>query len=104
MSRREIRYPAGDPLFLVDDRAIRSQINEASAAIAQARAARETARAQLATARQQSSLYSNIEDPRAVSQQEVIDRSGAERTARAQLRQAEANIRSAEAARARATT
>ncbi len=95
---------AGQPLFLVDDRAIRSQISEASAAIAQARAARETARAQLTTARQQSSLYSGIEDPRAVSRQEVIDRSGAVRTAQAQLRQAEADIRSAEAARARATT
>lgn len=95
---------AGDPLFLVDDRAIRSQISEASAAIAQARAARETARAQLATARQQSSLYNNIEDPRAVSRQEVIDRSGAVRTAQARLRQAEADIHSAEAARARATT
>lgn len=95
---------AGQPLFLVDDRAIRSQISEASAAIAQARAARETARAQLTTARQQSSLYSGIEDPRAVSRQEVIDRSGAVRTAQAQLRQAEADIRSAEAARARAVT
>lgn len=95
---------AGDPLFLVDDRAIRSQISEASAAIAQARAARETARAQFATARQQSSLYNNIEDSRAVSRQEVIDRSGAVRTAQARLRQAEADIHSAEAARARAKT
>ncbi|WP_430417362.1 efflux RND transporter periplasmic adaptor subunit [Parasphingorhabdus sp.] len=95
---------AGAPLFLVDDRAIRAQIQEATASIARAKAARDTARALLATARQQSALYSGIEDERAVSKQEVIDRSGAVRTARAQLAQAEAEIRSADAARARATT
>ncbi len=94
----------GEPLFAIDDRAIRARISEANAAIASARAARETARVTLATAQQQRRLYTGIEDPRAISRQEVIGSSGNVRAARAQLAQAEANIRSAEAARASATT
>ncbi len=94
----------GTPLFTVDDRATRARIAEANAAIANAQAARETARATLATAQQQRDLYRGIEDPRAVSRQEVISSSGSVRSARAQLTQADADIRRAQAARASAVT
>ncbi len=94
----------GEPLFAIDDRATRARITEANAVIANARAARETARAALATAQQQRDLYRGIEDPRAISRQEVISSSGSVRSARAQLAQAEADIRRAQAARASAAT
>ncbi len=94
----------GQPLFAVDDRSSRARIDEANAAISGARAARETARASLATAQQQRALYEGVEDSRAISRQEVIGSSGTVRTARAQLAQAEADIRSAEAMRASAST
>jgi HlyD family secretion protein len=94
----------GDPLFVVDDRALRAQIEEADAAINQALAAREAAQATLDTASAQAALYGVIEDSRAVSRQEVIERTGAVNTARAQLLRAQADIRSAQASRARALT
>ena len=94
----------GAPLFAVDDRAIRSQINEASAAIARAESARAAARTTLATAEQQLALFRGIDDPRAISRAELIDRQGAVRAARSQIAQAEADIRSARATRASAQT
>lgn len=94
----------GAPLFAVDDRAIRSQINEANAAIARAQSARAAARTTLATAEQQLALFGGIDDPRAISRAELIDRQGAVRAARSQIAQAEAEIRSAQAMRASAQT
>ncbi|MEO0441410.1 MAG: HlyD family efflux transporter periplasmic adaptor subunit [Pseudomonadota bacterium] len=94
----------GQPLFAVDDRDIRARIVEAEASINRARSARTTAQATLTTATQQLSLYDGIEDSRAVSRAEVIDRQGAVRNARAQITQSSAEIRSAQAARASAQT
>jgi HlyD family secretion protein len=94
----------GAPLFTVDDRAIRAQINEAGASIARAQSARAAASAALATAQQQLALYNNVQDARAISRAEVIDRQGAVRNARAQIDQASAEIRAAGATQARAQT
>ena len=94
----------GQPLFAVDDRDIRARIAEADASINRARSARTAAQAALTTANQQLSLYNGIEDSRAVSKAEVIDRQGAVRNARAQITQSSAEIRSAQAARASART
>lgn len=94
----------GAPLFAVDDRAIRSQINEADAAIARAQSSRAAARTTLATAEQQLALFGGIDDQRAISRAELIDRQGAVRAARSQIAQAEADIRSAQAMRASART
>ncbi|GAA0475997.1 efflux RND transporter periplasmic adaptor subunit [Parasphingorhabdus litoris] len=94
----------GDPLFAVDDRDIRARITEANASITRARSARTAAEAALTTARQQLALYDGIEDSRAFSKSEIIDRQGAMRNARAQIKQANAEIRAAQAARASAQT
>ena len=94
----------GAPLLAVDDRAIRSQISEADAAIARAESARAAARTALATAEQKLALYRGIDDQRAISQAELIDRQGAVRAARSQIAQAEAEIRSARALRSSAQT
>ena len=94
----------GAPLFAVDDRAVRSQINEANAAIARAQSARAAARTALVTAEQQLALFSGIDDKRAISRAELIDRQGAVRAARSQIAQAEAEIRSARAMRTSAQT
>jgi HlyD family secretion protein len=94
----------GAPLFAVDDRAIRAQIDEAGAEIGRAQSARAAAAAALTTAQQQLALYDNISDRRAISRAEVIERQGLVRNARAQMAQADAEIRAAQAVRARAQT
>jgi HlyD family secretion protein len=94
----------GAPLFTVDDRAIRAQINEAGASIIRAQSTRNAASAALATAQQQLALYSNVQDRRAVSRAEVIARQGDVRNARAQMDQASAEIRAEQATQARAQT
>ena len=114
----------GQPLFVVDTRAIRSRISETGAGVGEARAAiREAqaaiaeARAAEATASRQLSLYRQIDDPAAVSQAEVIRAEGEasaarERrqlaetrlsTARARLQSAEAQVASARTELSRAT-
>ncbi|MFC4291560.1 efflux RND transporter periplasmic adaptor subunit [Sphingorhabdus arenilitoris] len=94
----------GAVLFAVDDRAIRARIQEADAAILRARSARSAAHTALATAQQQLALYNGVEDSRAISRAEVIERQGIVRNARAQITQADAEIRSAQALRASAET
>ncbi|MDZ7589005.1 MAG: HlyD family efflux transporter periplasmic adaptor subunit [Parasphingorhabdus sp.] len=73
-------------------------------AIARAQSVRAAARTALTTAQQQLSLYGAVEDPRAISRAELIDRQGAVRAAQSQVAQADADIRSAQAARASAQT
>jgi HlyD family secretion protein len=89
--------PAGAPLFSIDSR-------EARAAIAEARARRGSLGEQLAAAQtslnvalQQLALYRGVEDPRAVSRQEVIQREGVVADARAQMDVIRAQIREADA-------
>jgi HlyD family secretion protein len=94
----------GAPLFTVDDRAIRAQISEANASIARAQSTRAAASTALATAQQQLALYNDVEDRRAISRAEVIERQGAVRNARAQMDQASAEIRAVQAALSSAQT
>lgn len=101
----------GQPLFVVDTRALRSRvqetgaaIDEARAAIAEAEAAVAEARAAEATASRQLALYRNVDDPAAVSRAEVIRAEGEASAARergdlarARLAAAQARLRSAQA-------
>lgn len=101
----------GQPLFVVDTRAIRSRIAESGAAVGEARAAIREAQAAIAEARsaertadRQLALYRNVDDPAAVSRAEVIRAEGDASAARerrelaqARLSAAQARLRSAEA-------
>lgn len=91
------RVEKGQPLFLVDDRAVRAQLAEANAAIAEARAAISEAQAARRTAREQLALYRNLDDPAAVSQSEVILAEGEERAATSRLATAQARLKASQA-------
>ncbi len=91
------RVDKGQPLFQVDDRAVRAQLTEANAAIAEARAAINEAQADRRTASEQLALYRNLDDPAAVSRSEVIQAEGAQRTATSRLATAQARLKSAQA-------
>ncbi|QYJ06813.1 efflux RND transporter periplasmic adaptor subunit [Qipengyuania flava] len=91
------RVSEGRVLFTVDDRAVRAQLREANAAIAEARASIAEARTAQATAAQQLALYRNVEDPAAVSRSEVIRAEGEASSARERLRLAQARLQAAEA-------
>lgn len=95
------RVAKGQPLFLVDDRAVRASLSEANASIAEARAAIGEAESARNTARQQLALYQNISDPAAVSRSEVIRAEGEAAVASQRLRLARARL---EQAQARAST
>lgn len=95
------RVAPGQPLFTVDDRAVRAQLQEAEAAIAQARAAIAEASSARATAARQLALYRNVDDRAAVSRAEVIRAEGDAAAARERLGLAQAEL---QAARARADT
>ncbi|MEW4449217.1 HlyD family efflux transporter periplasmic adaptor subunit [Qipengyuania sp. JC766] len=106
----------GQPLFVVDTRALqaraaetRSQIGEAQAAVGEAEAAvREAqaaiaeARAAEATAARQLALYRDIDDPAAVSRAEVIRAEGEAATARERRQLAETRLGQAHARLAQA--
>lgn len=108
----------GEPLFVVDTRALRSRlretgaaVSEARAAIAEASAAIDEARMAETTATRQLALYREIDDPAAVSRSEVIRAEGEASLARerrqlaeARLAAARARLRSAEAQGASART
>jgi multidrug resistance efflux pump len=126
------RVEKGQPLFSIDTRSIRAQLDEtqarvneaqasvreADAAIAAANAAISEARAAEQTANQQLALFRNIDDPAAISQSELIQAEGNARSAserrrvaesqlaQAQSRrgQAEAQVRTAQAAASRSQT
>lgn len=92
----------GQPLFTVDERAIRARIAEADAQIAQARAAIAEARASDSAASRQLALYRRIDDPAAISRAEVIRAEGDAASARARRQAAVAQLAAAEASRATA--
>lgn len=95
------RVAPGQVLFTVDDRAARSQLQEAQAAIAQARAAIAEADNVRSTAARQLALYRSVDDPAAVSRAEVIRAEGEASAARDRLGLARAQL---QAAQARANT
>jgi multidrug resistance efflux pump len=98
------RVARGDVLFMVDARAARAQLAEATAAIAEARASIAEASAAQKTARQQLALYRGLADPAAVSRSEVIRAEGEEAAATSRLSVARARLASAQAAAAAART
>lgn len=98
------RVARGDLLFEIDARDVRSRAAEARAAVDQARAQVRTADVELAEARRLLALYESVEDPRAVSQQEVIDLRGNRDRAVAQLSLARAQLEQAQAQAASAET
>ena len=87
----------GQPLFTVDDRALRSGLTEANTRVGEARAAIAEAQAARDTASQQLALYRRIDDPAAVSRAEVIRAEGDLRTAEARLQSARQRLAAAQA-------
>lgn len=98
------RVAKGDVLFLVDARAARAQLDQANAAMGEARAAIAEASAAQKTARQQLALYRSLTDPAAVSRAEVIRAEGEEAAATSRLGSARARLAAAQSAAAAART
>lgn len=88
---------AGQALLEIDSRDARAALNEAAARAAAARQSIAAAQTALRIAQNQYALYQNVDDARAVSQQEVITRRDAVADARAQLGVARAQARQADA-------
>jgi multidrug resistance efflux pump len=88
---------AGQALLEIDSRNARAAVNEAAARAATARQSIAAANTGLRVAQNQYALYQNVDDSRAVSQQEVITRRDAVANARAQLSVAQAQAQQAEA-------
>ncbi len=84
---------AGQPLLEIDSRNARAAVTEAAAAAAAAQASIATAQTSLRLAQNQFALYQNVDDARAVSQQEVITSRDAVAAARAQVALATATAR-----------
>lgn len=92
------RVVPGQPLFTIDDRAVRAQLAEAQAAIGEARAAIAEAQSARATAGRQLALYRAVDDPAAVARAEIVRVEGeaaaaAQRVALARARLAAAQAR-----------
>lgn len=98
------RVEKGQPLFLVDARAARARLDEASAAIREARAAINEAQTARSTAQQQLALYEGLSDPAAVSRAEVIRVEGDASAASSRLEVARARLGAAQAQAASART
>ncbi len=94
----------GQPLFTVDDRAARSRLTEANAAIGEARAAIAEAQSAQSTARQQLALYRSVDDPAAISRSEVIRAEGEANAANQRLKLARARLKAAQATAGSANT
>lgn len=91
------RVSRGQLLFTVDNRDAQASVAEARAAVALARARVASAGVDVDAAQRQLDLYTAVEDPRAVAQQQVIDRRSQRDQAAARLAVARAEVASAEA-------
>jgi RND family efflux transporter MFP subunit len=98
------RVTTGQLLFTIDARDARSQLGERTASVQLARERVDSARVELASAQRLYSLYANVGDPRAVAEQQVIDRRNARDSAAARLEVAEAELRQSQAQAATART
>ena len=98
------RVVQGQPLFTVDDRAVRAQLRQAEAGINEARAAIAEAQTAQATAGRQLALYRSVEDAAAVSRAEVIRAEGEASAAKSRLALAQARLEAANAAAGAART
>jgi RND family efflux transporter MFP subunit len=98
------RVSKGQLLFTIDARDARSQLGERSASVQLARERVDSARVELGSAQRLYSLYANVGDPRAVAEQQVIDRLNARDSAAARLAVAQAELRQAQSQAASART
>ena len=98
------RVAKGEVLFTVDARAARATLDQAAAAINEARASIAEASAAQKTAREQLALYRNLSDPAAVSRAEVIRAEGEEAAATSRLGLARARLAASQSAAAAART
>ena len=98
------RVTRGQLLFAVDDRDARSLVGETQASVRLARERVDAARTDLAAAQRLYGLYAGVDDPRAVAEQQVIDRRNVRDQARARLEVAQAELRQAQAQAASAST
>jgi multidrug efflux pump subunit AcrA (membrane-fusion protein) len=76
------RVSRGQLLFTIDARDASSRLGEAKASVELARERVDQARVDLASAQRQYSLFTSVRDPRAVAEQQVIDRRNARDQAR----------------------
>ena len=90
------RVSQGDLLFTVDSRDAEAAVREAEAAVALARSRVRSAAVDVDAAQRQLNLYTSISDPRAVAEQQVIDRRSQRDQAQARLAVARAEVASAE--------
>jgi len=98
------RVTRGQLLFTVDARDAQASLEERTASVGLARERVDQAQVELASAQRLYSLYANVSDPRAVAEQQVIDRRNARDSARARLEVARAELRQAQAQAAGART
>ena len=98
------RVSRGQLLFTIDARDASSRLGEAKASVELARERVDQARVDLASARRQYSLFTSVRDPRAVAEQQVIDRRNARDQAAARLEVARAELRQAQAQSSSART
>lgn len=91
------RVAPGQPLLRIDTRDARAAVDQAAAQVQAARRGAAAAQASLRVAQNQLALYGAVNDPRAVSKLEIVDRRGAVDNARAQLALQQAQIGTAQA-------
>ena len=85
----------GTPLFKIDDRNLRAQLEQAGASEQSAEARVSVAAAALDDLRLQLKFAEDVTDPRAISAEEVTRRRSAVQTAKAKLNEAEAEVSTA---------
>jgi multidrug resistance efflux pump len=87
----------GELLFTIDPRDAQAQLGERQAAVGLAQEQVDQARTELASANRLYALYANVNDPRAVAEQQVIERRNARDQAAARLSVAQSQLRQAQA-------
>jgi multidrug efflux pump subunit AcrA (membrane-fusion protein) len=98
------RVSKGQLLFAIDARDVKAQLGERTASVQLARERVDSAAVDYASAQRLYRLYANVGDPRAVAEQQVIDRRNARDAAAARLEIARAELRQAQAQAASART
>jgi len=94
----------GQLLFTIESRDAQAQLGERQAAVGLAQEQIDQARTELANANRLYRLYAGVNDPRAVAEQQVIERRNARDQAAARLAVAQSQLRHAQAQAASART
>ena len=98
------RVSKGQLLFTIDARDVEAQLGERTASVQLARERVDSAAVDYSSAQRLYRLYANVGDPRAVAEQQVIERRNARDGAAARLEVARAELRQAQAQAASART